>query len=206
MRIPFIALSLLPFAAAIFEPIDRQPKPAAARRHQQIPMMEPETTPQINSAGPTLADLLTIDSSTSIFYSYARELELSKLLNEESAGLTLLAPTNKAVMALARKPHQSTETRDETVISEEEFDKMAKRNVERWVSAHIIAEPLEKLEMRSYTTLLEGKSVTFSDSEDTKSESVAWQKVIVEDGIRIKDMKKAANGVIYVIDGTITVE
>ncbi|KAK1234595.1 hypothetical protein PQX77_002202 [Marasmius sp. AFHP31] len=205
MRIPFIALSLLPFVAAIFEPTDGQPKPAA--RRQQIPMMmEPEYTPQTNSAGPTLADLLTIDSSTSIFYSYARELELSKLLNDESAGLTLLAPTNKAVMALARKPHESTETRDETVISEEEFDKMAKRNVERWVSAHIIAEPLEKLEMRSYDTLLEGKSVTFSDSEDTKSESVPWQKVIVEDGIRFKDMKKAANGVIYVIDGTITVE
>ncbi|KAK1225344.1 hypothetical protein PQX77_011705 [Marasmius sp. AFHP31] len=204
MRIPFIALSLLPFVAAIFEPTDGQPKPAA--RRQQIPMMEPEYTPQTNSAGPTLADLLTIDSSTSIFYSYARELELSKLLNDESAGLMLLAPTNKAVMALARKPHESTETRDETVISEEEFDKMAKRNVERWVSAHIIAEPLEKLEMRSYNTLLEGKSVTFSDSEDTKSENVPWQKVIVEDGIRFKDMKKAANGVIYVIDGTITVE
>ncbi|KAK1220362.1 hypothetical protein PQX77_016853 [Marasmius sp. AFHP31] len=206
MRIPFIALSLLPFVAAIFEPTDGQPKPAAARR-QQIPMMmDTEYTPQTNSAGPTLADLLTIDSSTSIFYSYARELELSKLLNDESAGLTLLAPTNKAVMALARKPHESTETRDETVISEEEFDKMAKRNVERWVSAHIIAEPLEKLEMRSYDTLLEGRSVTFSDSEDTKSESVPWQKVVVEDGIRFKDMKKAANGVIYVIDGTITVE
>ena len=106
MRLPFIALSLLPFAAAVFEPNDDQPKVAA--RRQQIPMMvydEPEYTPQTNSDGPTLADLLTIDPSTSIFYSYAREIELSRLLNDESAALTLLAPTNKAVMALARKPY-----------------------------------------------------------------------------------------------------
>ncbi|KAK1233872.1 hypothetical protein PQX77_002944 [Marasmius sp. AFHP31] len=199
MCIPFIALSLLPFVAAIFEPTDGQPKPAA--RQQQIPMMEPEYTPQTNSAGPTLADLLTINSSMSIFYSYARELELSKYLNDESAGLMLLAPTNKAVMASARKLYaqKPRNTRQDCYIR-------AKRNVERWVSAHIITEPLEKLEMQSYNTLLEGKSVTFSDSEDTKSENVPWQKVIVEDGICFKDMKKAANGVIYVIDGTITVE
>lgn len=54
---------------------------------------------------PSLADLLTIESSASIFYSYARELELSKLFNEEGKEkMTLLVPTNKAVQALARKP------------------------------------------------------------------------------------------------------
>jgi hypothetical protein len=53
---------------------------------------------------PTLADLLTIEPSASIFYSYARELELSARFSDGSAKYTLFVPTNKAVMALARKP------------------------------------------------------------------------------------------------------
>jgi hypothetical protein len=53
---------------------------------------------------PSLADLLTIESSTSIFYSYARETELSERFGNDEVMSTLLVPTNKAVMALARKP------------------------------------------------------------------------------------------------------
>ena len=71
---------------------------------------------------PTLADLLAIESSASIFSSHAsRELALSELLctfpAEQAAefldddddltgngGLTLLVPANKAVMILTRKP------------------------------------------------------------------------------------------------------
>jgi len=55
-------------------------------------------------AQPTLADLLTIDQSVSIFYSYARELELSKMFNDDTIKSTIFVPTNKAVMALTRKP------------------------------------------------------------------------------------------------------
>ncbi|SRR6266851_4645066 len=53
---------------------------------------------------PTLFDLLTIEPRTSIFFSYARELELSRLFVNVDSNITLLVPTNKAVMALARKP------------------------------------------------------------------------------------------------------
>jgi len=53
---------------------------------------------------PTLADLLTIQNSASIFYSYARELELSKGLSDKDVKITLFVPTNKAVMSLNRKP------------------------------------------------------------------------------------------------------
>ena len=54
---------------------------------------------------PTLFDLLTIEPRTSIFFSYARELELSRLFVNVDSNITLLVPTNKAVMALARKPY-----------------------------------------------------------------------------------------------------
>ena len=65
-------------------------------------MAEPYTP--LTNAQPTLADLLTIESSASIFYSYARELELGETFADVDSVNTLLVPTNKAVMALARKP------------------------------------------------------------------------------------------------------
>jgi len=58
----------------------------------------------LSNARPTLFDLLTIESRSSIFFSYARELQLSRMFVDMDSNLTLLVPTNKAVMALARKP------------------------------------------------------------------------------------------------------
>lgn len=60
--------------------------------------------PQLNAGQPSLADLLTIESSVSIFFSYARETEFSARFSDEGAKTTVLAPKNKAVIALARKP------------------------------------------------------------------------------------------------------
>ena len=54
--------------------------------------------------GLLLSDLLTRENSLSIFYSYARETTAGRLLETEGAGVTVFAPTNKAVMALPRKP------------------------------------------------------------------------------------------------------
>jgi hypothetical protein len=127
----------------------------------QIPLTPPVVL-QSNSR-PTLADLLTVDSSLSIFYSYARELELSAIFSDNSYNSTLLAPTNKAVMSLARKPyispilffpilgfanrspfsrHQNPSSSpsipNDATISENEFDQQSRQNVLRWVSAHII--------------------------------------------------------------------
>ncbi|THU95047.1 hypothetical protein K435DRAFT_142433 [Dendrothele bispora CBS 962.96] len=162
---------------------------------------EPEYTPQTHSQ-PTLADLLTIESSTSIFYSYARDVRESELFSDDSAKLTLLVPTNKAVMALARKPHQGPAKPDgDIVVSEEQFDRDSKENVRRWVSAHIIPL-LSTLEPGSYNTLLDGKSINISLDKHASS-SPSWGKVFVEGDIHITAMKEAANGVLYILDGTI---
>lgn len=68
-------------------------------------MVEPYTP--ATTSKPTLADLLTIEPAASIFYSYARELELSERFADANTYSTVLAPSNKAVMALARKPYDS---------------------------------------------------------------------------------------------------
>jgi hypothetical protein len=52
-------------------------------------MTEPYTP--LTNAKPTLADLLTIESSTSIFYSYAREIELSAIFADDRVKSTLFS-------------------------------------------------------------------------------------------------------------------
>ena len=68
------------------------------------PLQDPVFVP-VTTTKPNLNDLLTIESSASIYFSYARETEFSKELSVAGNQLTLLVPTNKAVMALARKPY-----------------------------------------------------------------------------------------------------
>ena len=95
MRLQLLSLLVLPFLAS-----------ASTDDQMVLPGVDKEPfVPVVNSGKPLLADLLTIESSASIFYSYARELELSKLFGDPNARNTLLVPTNKAVIALPRKPY-----------------------------------------------------------------------------------------------------
>lgn len=54
--------------------------------------------------GLMLSDFLTKENSLSIFYTYARETQLGQLFESQGSRITVFAPTNKAVMALPRKP------------------------------------------------------------------------------------------------------
>ncbi|KIN93261.1 hypothetical protein M404DRAFT_171547 [Pisolithus tinctorius Marx 270] len=160
----------------------------------------PMTRPQ-----PTLADLLTIEPSASIYYSYARETELSLDFDTGDQYLTLLVPTNRAVMALARKPHQGPPSTVPIIeLSEQQFDEQSKRNVYRWVSAHIIPSRISLSNVPvTYDTLLEGKSVTLIPTSKTGQGSPNWSRVTLEDGSKIISVKEAMNGVLYLIDGTV---
>ncbi|KAH9056985.1 hypothetical protein EDB87DRAFT_1565652 [Lactarius vividus] len=151
---------------------------------------------------PTLFDLLTIESTTSIFFSYARELELSRLLLDLDSKITVLVPTNKAVMALARKPHQDSVPVDDSIkLTEQELEERSKKNVERWVSLHIIPESPISLASRTYPTLAEGKIYFVETSKDTTLPE--WKRVLINGDIQVINAKEAINGVLYVIDGTV---
>lgn len=83
---------------------------SSAQTDTQVPMKDMHGdgvyTPQTH-ASPRLVELLTIEPRASIFYTYARETRMSELFAEEGTGgqgVAVLVPTNKAVMALTRKP------------------------------------------------------------------------------------------------------
>ncbi|KAF5384865.1 hypothetical protein D9615_000925 [Tricholomella constricta] len=197
MRLQLLALLSLPLLSF-------------ASEEQQIPMnndVNTDYTPLTHSK-PTLADLLTIEPSVSIFYSYARELELSTIFEDSRIKSTLFVPTNKAVMSLARKPHQgATAPSDEGLeISEEEFDSRSRRNVERWVSAHIVPESPITLDSEQHPTLLHRKSISFTPISKNDGKGPEWSRVTLEDGVRIIGMKEGLNGVLYLIDGTVSYE
>ncbi|EJC98626.1 uncharacterized protein FOMMEDRAFT_95640 [Fomitiporia mediterranea MF3/22] len=151
-----------------------------------------------------LSDILTVQTSASIFYSYARETHVGELLKREDARITVFAPTNKAVIALPRKPHQGPAPVDDgIVISEEEFDARSRENVERWISAHIVPQTITSLSPSSkHETLLEGITVTVSAKSDAAdSDKPDWQQVVLNDKISVVGKHEAANGVLYLVDG-----
>ncbi|KAF8079334.1 hypothetical protein FPV67DRAFT_111346 [Lyophyllum atratum] len=182
-----------------------------ASQEQQIPMSNnPSDYSPTTHTKPTLADLLTIEPTASIFYSYAREIQLSSIFVDPRVNSTVFVPTNKAVMALARKPHQGpTQTApsgDDVEITEEEFESISKRNVERWVSAHIIPKSPITLDLQEYPTLLDGKTISFKPVSKNNGKGPEWSRVTLEDGVRIIGMKEGLNGVLFLIDGTVSYE
>jgi hypothetical protein len=105
--------------------------------------------------------------------------------------------------------HQAPVPVDDTIeLSDQEFEERSNKNVERWVSLHIIpvcglyAHPRKtqltrlyfqeshiSLPSRTYPTLLEGKTVTFKEiSEDPAVPE--WKRVSVNGNIQIVSRKE----------------
>lgn len=70
--------------------------------YEQTVLKDDSFTSQVHSK-PSLVDLSILETFLSIFYSCARELELSCSFANEQAKLTILAPTIKVVMGLESK-------------------------------------------------------------------------------------------------------
>ena len=103
MRVSYLlALAFPLLVSASFGDQEILSPPAMAQEPFQDSVFAPVKTTQ-----PSLTDLLTIESSASIYFSYARETEFSKEFSVTDNQWTLLVPTNKAVMALTRKPYGS---------------------------------------------------------------------------------------------------
>lgn len=95
---------------------------------------------------------------------------------------------------------------DDAEITEEEYDISAKRNIERWVSAHIIpvrpryrfCHPVNSrylsqeypvsFNIREHQSLLPSKSITFKSTSRHCDND--WACVTLEDGIRIIGKKE----------------
>lgn len=119
----------------------------------------------------SLADLLTSSRQASIAYDYIRDSPAiaALLIAPKPHYTTLLIPTNSAIMALARKPHQGPapvvggEIRDLGGEGEKEHEELCRAYLERWVKLHVVPGRVgeEKKEGKEYDTMVEGRKVSF---------------------------------------------
>jgi len=93
-------------------------------------------------------------------------------------------------------------------ISQQEYDSQSRRNVERWVSVHIVPvcaplsnfEGLYTIRQKSpivleshHSTLLQDKSITFTRIAKNDGQGPDWSRVTLEDGIHTIGMKEVRN-------------
>jgi len=159
---------------------------------------------------PNLFDTLILQRGSSIFFDYVREVpSIHQRTTDPEAKTTLLVPSNKAVIALGWKPERRgvPTTGGKIEISEQSLN----ANVERWVSGHVL--PIRDLDLKTtepQDTLLDGKPIRlerrgFTEFEDDE-EWKAYGIVQGDEFIPLKLKIQASNGVVYLIDQTISVD
>ncbi|KAH7101371.1 hypothetical protein BKA62DRAFT_618931 [Auriculariales sp. MPI-PUGE-AT-0066] len=179
-----------------------------ASQHDQVVLDRPAGSMR-TTVLPSLSDILTVQSKLSIFHSYLREVrDIHQRVSGSGSNSTLLAPTNKAVMQLPRKPHLPPDDNTENMpeISDMAFHQASQEAVNRWISAHIIPESPIAFSS-THETLLSGVRIEFHKVNKHGDDSDPKEFEVVVNGkkSRIVDVYEAHNGVLYVIEGTIPV-
>lgn len=93
--------------------------------------------------GPVVSDVLPKTQGINIFASLTRDFDnVASRLNDSSKNVTVLAPRNSAVQALPHKPWEDPEDYekfgDVNAYSGQQGQDRAKRNLQRFVEAHVI--------------------------------------------------------------------
>ncbi|WVQ97933.1 hypothetical protein IAU59_005052 [Kwoniella sp. CBS 9459] len=136
--------------------------------------------------GPTLADALTAERGASLWWNYARDSpSVTARLVSRDKHTTILVPTDKAIIALGRKPHQHPGLSYRGAFSS------SKTNTERFLAAHMI-EGGKTPEVKS-STLLDGFGVEMVKDKSAKG---GWR--IQPGDIEVLGIKETSNGrIIY---------
>lgn len=132
-------------------PINHQQRPLKALPNTQQSIMD-KLIPDIlkpsedlsgKADGPIIADVLPKTKGINIFAQLTRDFDpIASRLNDPSKNITVLAPRNSAIQALPRKPWE--DPADYATFGEvkayegEEGQDRARRNLHRFVDAHLI--------------------------------------------------------------------
>ncbi|KDN35404.1 hypothetical protein RSAG8_11625, partial [Rhizoctonia solani AG-8 WAC10335] len=120
-----------------------------------------------NPNSPTLAGLLTLQQTSSIFYDYLREIP----------------DANKAIFTLPRKLHLGTAEDQIERLSDREYDEHSRKNIARWISAHVVpSHPIELV--GSHSTMLGGKSIDFECKDEGEGEKT-WEHCMLDHGVSV---------------------
>ncbi|KAJ5183748.1 hypothetical protein N7492_001364 [Penicillium capsulatum] len=149
--------------------------------------------------GPVVSDVLPKTQGINIFASLTRDFDnVSARLNDSSKNITVLAPRNSAVQGLPRKPWEDPEDYEKfgevNAYQGQEGQDRAKRNLQRFVEAHLIlASPWRQGE----------------EAETLGGEKLKWtldgDKIMIQPGnVEVRSVaEKVTNGEVWVLNGVI---
>ncbi|GAA6027806.1 hypothetical protein JCM8097_001727 [Rhodosporidiobolus ruineniae] len=195
----FAALAMLGGATATASPALAPPQGAA-----QLPL-QADFIPS-SSTLPSLADLLTRSKTARLLYDYTRDSSAVSTTLVSPGSTTLLAPNDKAILALVRKPHEGpaslTAAKANGEVSSNQEERQRAEYLERWVKAHVVLENVEleegDWEGREYRTM-DGEVVRFAAS----GEDGQGRKLLPGD-IEVVGEELASNGKVLYIAGTLS--
>ncbi|CEL08386.1 Putative FAS1 domain-containing protein [Aspergillus calidoustus] len=179
-----------------------------ARLHEWIGKQEPlqgaamaskQSKAQGGSGDPIISDVLPKTRGINIFASLTRQFEsVEGRLNDPSQNVTVLAPRNSAIQDLPRKPWENPQDYEQfgeaKAYEGDEGQDRAKRNLERFVTAHIVVQSPWK----------EG-----DEAETLGGDKLTWRKdgdhiYIEPSGIQVDTIaEQVSNGEVWVLNGVI---
>ncbi|KAJ5818773.1 hypothetical protein N7474_004364 [Penicillium riverlandense] len=184
---------------------------AAIRQHAQElygqPIMEkiipgivkPEKEQNSQTYEPIVADVLPKTRGINIFARLTRDFEpISSRLNDASKNITVLAPRNSAIQALPRKPWENPEEYAEfgevDAYQGQDGQDRAKRNLQRFVEAHLI--PASPWKEDEEVETLGGEKLKWTKQGD---------KIVIQPGnIEVDTVaEQVVNGEVWVLNGVI---
>lgn len=123
-------------------PIMQAYSPSAIRPTSAPPLEDTDHEAGRNT-GPIVSDVLQKVKGINIFASLTRDFEdIASRLNDSSRNVTVLAPRNSAIQGLPRKPWENPDDYEQfgeaTAYHGSEGEDRAKRNLRRFVEAHLI--------------------------------------------------------------------
>ncbi|KAL2798086.1 hypothetical protein BJX66DRAFT_63598 [Aspergillus keveii] len=178
------------------------------RLHEWIGSQEPlqgaamaskKSKAQGGGEDPIISDVLPKTRGINIFASLTRQFEsVEGRLNDPSQNVTVLAPRNSAIQDLPRKPWENPQDYEQfgeaKAYEGNEGQDRAKRNLERFVTAHIVVQSPWK----------EGE-----EAETLGGDKLTWRKdgdriYIEPSGIQVNTIaEQVSNGEVWVLNGVL---
>ncbi|KAB8238514.1 hypothetical protein BDV23DRAFT_162589 [Aspergillus alliaceus] len=181
--------------------------------HNQQPIMTPNIAmpPDTGSSGGSrlaqdsgndglvISDVLPKNRGINIFASLTRDFEpIESLFNDATKNLTVLAPRNSAVQGLPRKPWENPDDYEQfgeaNAYEGEDGQDRAKRNLKRFVEAHIV--PKSPWNKGDEVETLGGDRLKWTKDGD---------KIFIQPGnIEVDSIaEQVSNGEVWILNGVI---
>ncbi|RLM00709.1 hypothetical protein CFD26_107455 [Aspergillus turcosus] len=152
-----------------------------------------------DSGKPVVSDVLPKNRAINIFASLTRQFEpIESRLSDSSKNITVLAPRNSAIQSLPRKPWENPEDYEKfggvSAYEGPEGEDRAKRNLQRFVEAHII--PTSPWREGEEAETLGGEKLKWTKNGD---------KIYIQPGnVEVDNIaEKVTNGELWVLNGVI---